>query len=370
MNRFPLRTVAALFGAAIAAAAFATPAAATAPDLTETSGPAALAAAQTSLRASLGAGFAGSWLDPATGVFVVGITDATRADQVRAGGGVPKVVRHSAAELTDIQSTLDRRAADTATAVPASVTGWYVDVPRNEVVVDVLDNDAAGLAWVAAAGASSLRVRPVAQAPRPLWAVIGGQALYFAKGRCSVGFTAHDAHDDLFVITAGHCTNLGGTVKGTGGTIGKVAKSSFPGNDYGTVKVTEDDVSTPPRVDRYGAGSDVRIDGSAVVGVGGRVCRSGSTTGWHCGHVEATGQTANYGHGNIVYGLTRTDVCAEPGDSGGSFVSRPSSGSGTKHVTAQGMLSGGSGNCSDGGATYFQPVREVLDRYDLTLESD
>ena len=72
----------------------------------------------------------------------------------------------------------------------------------------------------------------------------------------------------------------------------------------------------------------------------------------------------NYGGRDIVRGLTRTNVCAEPGDSGGSFVSNP--GSGTR-VTARGMTSGGSGNCRTGGTTFFQPVGEALSAYGLTL---
>ena len=67
--------------------------------------------------------------------------------------------------------------------------------------------------------------------------------------------------------------------------------------------------------------------------------------------------TVNYGSNGTVYGLTRTNACAEPGDSGGSFVTRPSS---TGIVHAQGVTSGGSGNCSVGGITYFQPVAEIL----------
>jgi streptogrisin C len=34
---------------------------------------------------------------------------------------------------------------------------------------------------------------------------------------------------------------------------------------------------------------------------------------------------------------------------------------------AQGVTSGGSGNCSSGGTTYFQPVGEILSTYGLTL---
>ncbi|AUI64359.1 S1 family peptidase [Amycolatopsis sp. BJA-103] len=364
MIRRPLRTMTAVIGAAAAVTAFATPASAATPVLNETAGPATLAASQQKIGASLGAAFAGSWLDTTTGELVVGTADASRSAAIRSAGAIPKVMKHSSAELKKIQSTLDDRTA----GLPGSVAGWYVDAPANEVVVEVVGGDSAGRAWAAAAGVP-VRVDQVKSAPRPLWSVVGGQGLYFNGGACSVGFNAHD-DDDHYVITAGHCTELGGTVHGVDGTIGPVSKSSFPGNDYGTVKVTHSDVSTPPRVDRYGDGTDVRIEGSEVVAVGGRVCRSGITTKWQCGRVEALDQTVNYGNGNIVRGLTQTSACAEPGDSGGSYVSRPSSGSGTKLVQAQGMTSGGSGDCNEGGTTFFQPVKEVLNRYDLTLEKD
>jgi hypothetical protein len=59
-----------------------------------------------------------------------------------------------------------------------------------------------------------------------------------------------------------------------------------------------------------------------------------------------------------VSGLIRTNVCAEPGDSGGSLVAGNQ---------AQGVTSGGSGNCSSGGTTYFQPVTEALSRYGVSV---
>ncbi|MGH3313685.1 MAG: trypsin-like serine protease, partial [Streptomyces sp.] len=61
-----------------------------------------------------------------------------------------------------------------------------------------------------------------------------------------------------------------------------------------------------------------------------------------------------------VRGLTRSSVCAEPGDSGGSFISGSQ---------AQGTTSGGSGDCSYGGNTYYQPVNEALSAYGLTLST-
>lgn len=65
----------------------------------------------------------------------------------------------------------------------------------------------------------------------------------------------------------------------------------------------------------------------------------------------------NYAEGSVS-GLIRTTVCAEPGDSGGSLYSGS---------TALGLTSGGSGNCSSGGVTYFQPVVEALNAYGVSV---
>ncbi|MGW1932451.1 carbohydrate-binding protein, partial [Streptomyces sp. NPDC001919] len=89
------------------------------------------------------------------------------------------------------------------------------------------------------------------------------------------------------------------------------------------------------------------------------VCRSGSTTGWHCGTVQQHNTSVTYPEGTIS-GVTRTTVCAEPGDSGGSYISGSQ---------AQGVTSGGSGNCSSGGTTFFQPLNPLLQNYGLTLKT-
>ena len=51
-------------------------------------------------------------------------------------------------------------------------------------------------------------------------------------------------------------------------------------------------------------------------------------------------------------------MCAEPGDSGGSLFAG---------TTKLGLTSGGSGNCQTGGTTYFQPVREALSVYGVSV---
>ena len=57
-------------------------------------------------------------------------------------------------------------------------------------------------------------------------------------------------------------------------------------------------------------------------------------------------------------GMIQTNVCAEPGDSGGPLYD------GTK---ALGITSGGSGNCRSGGTTFYQPVREAANVYGVTV---
>jgi streptogrisin D len=99
------------------------------------------------------------------------------------------------------------------------------------------------------------------------------------------------------------------------------------------------------------------ITGAGNAFVGQSVTRSGSTTGLHGGTVTATNATVNYAEGR-VRGLIQTNVCAEPGDSGGSLFSG---------TTALGLTSGGSGNCTLGGTTFFQPVTEALGVYGVSV---
>lgn len=310
------------------------------------------------LRQRLGDSFAEVWLDEASGQLVVGVTDARQAALARVLGATPRVVARNSAALAAAMARLDARSAN----VPASVTGWYVDVTTNSVVVSVLANDPAAAAF-AAAGGDGVRIEQVAEAPVLYWSIIGGQAITIGGVRCSAGFNVRSAAA-RYVITAGHCTNFGTNWNGVGGTLGTRAGTSFPGNDYGIIKVTSTAAASTALVDRYSSGSDVTVAGSASAIVGARVCRSGSTSGWRCGAVKSKNVTVNYGNGKLVSGLTGTSACAEPGDSGGAFVTQPLL---TTRVQAQGLTSGGSGDCITGGTTFFQPVGEVLAVYGVTL---
>ncbi|UVS80230.1 S1 family peptidase [Actinokineospora sp. UTMC 2448] len=303
------------------------------------------------LRATLSDAFGGSWFDAASGTLVVGVTDAGKASAVRADGARAAVVRHSARKLDATADTLDRSLA----AAPAGVTGWYVDVQRNTVTVTAAPGATAqAKSFVARAGADRAAVTVVesAETPRTLYNLYGGDAYYMGSGgRCSVGFSVQGGY-----VTAGHCGRVGTSTTGSNRVAqGTFRGSSFPGDDLAVVAVNS---SWTPQgmVNRYD-GYGVSVRGSQEAPVGSSVCRSGSTTGWHCGTIQSKNQTVRYAEG-AVYGLTRTSVCAEPGDSGGSFISGNQ---------AQGVTSGGSGDCTSGGTTYFQPVNEILNRYGLTL---
>ncbi|MDI2030689.1 S1 family peptidase [Saccharopolyspora sp. TS4A08] len=302
---------------------------------------------ESTLRGALADAFGGAYFDSATGKLVVGVTDAARSEQVRAAGAEVRQVAFSAQQLTGVVDGLNAGKAQ----APQSVTGWYTSNRQNAVVVTVKPGAAAEAAQFAqAAGAPDGAVKIVEsqEQPKTLMDVVGGNAYYIGSGaRCSVGFAV-----DGGFVSAGHCGGAGDTTTEPSGTF---EGSSFPGDDYSYISVGDDD--TPqPAVNNYQGGTQA-VAGSSEAAEGASICRSGSTTGWHCGTVEAKNQSVQYEQGTVE-GLTRTDVCAEPGDSGGSFISGDQ---------AQGMTSGGSGDCSSGGTTYFQPVGEALSAYGVSL---
>ena len=317
------------------------------------------------LTAELGASYRGAWLDGA-GELVIATSDPAAADRIVAAGAQPQVVDRedprpamdalNAASRPPKGGVVEPSGRRTITPVPPAVGAWYVDEVTGQVVVQTTDL-AAGEQFKARAGehADLVRVEQVAENPRPLANIVGGDAIRRAAGgTCSVGFSARSG-STTYVVTAGHCTELGGNWNGSDGTLlGPVAGTSFPGDDYGIIRVSNTAGWTPTSQVR-GTSS---VLGSTVAAIGASTCRSGTTTGYRCGTVQARGATVNYSGGDVVYGLTQTSACAQPGDSGGSFVAGRQ---------AQGMTSGGSGNCSIGGTTYFQPLNEALSRYGLTL---
>ncbi|MDP9867563.1 MULTISPECIES: S1 family peptidase [Streptosporangium] len=303
---------------------------------------------ESALSGALGDKYAGAWLNGDASQLLVATSDASTADAIKAKGAQPVVVSRTLAQLNAVKDQLDQAPAQ----AKAGASLWYVDLPTNTVVV-LAAQQAAGEALVAAAGVDkdAVRVTVSAEQPKPFIDIIGGNAYYInGTTRCSIGFSVTKGSTPGFV-TAGHCGRAGASTTNPTGTF---QGSSFPGNDYAWVAAPG---NTPRPWVKGSGGANVVVRGSTQAVVGSSICRSGSTTGWRCGTIQQHNASVTYPQGTVS-GLTRTSACAEPGDSGGSFISGSQ---------AQGMTSGGSGNCRSGGTTYHQPVNEALSVYGLTL---
>ncbi|MEU7474781.1 S1 family peptidase [Lentzea sp. NPDC042327] len=305
--------------------------------------------------AEAGTAHAGSWFEDNR--LVVAVTDRAAAGRVEATGAVAKLVTRSAGSMNAHKNRLDALSA--TGAVPAAVASWHPDPRTGTVVVNVEAGKqtaevAAFLDRARQFGAISVNTDGVRQ-PQPFAAgTVGGDPYYTGNVRCSIGFSVHGGY-----VTAGHCGGNGAAVYGWDRSFqGNFAGSSFPGNDYAWVR-TGGGWWTVPVVLGWGRVSDVLVRGSWEAPVGTSVCRSGSTTKWHCGAIQSRNETIRYAQGD-VHQMAGTSVCAEGGDSGGSFITGDQ---------AQGVTSGGYGNCSSGGRTWFQPINEILNVYGLRLHT-
>lgn len=251
----------------------------------------------------------------------------------------------SAARLRSVADALSRSTGLTGTA-------WLVD-PASHAVVVVADRTVTG----ARLDRLTAAIRPygaavrVERVPGTLGLrVSGGDPAVGAGYRCTVGANVTGGGAYYFV-TAGHCGEASPTwYTLSGDLIGPTVSSTFPGHDYAVVQYTGS-------VGHEGTvgGQDITSAGSAYVGES--VCTRGSTSGVHCGVVVALNATVNYAEGTVT-GLIETNICAEPGDSGAPLY---------HGGTLLGILSGGSGDCTSGGVSFFQPIIPVLSAYGLSV---
>jgi streptogrisin B len=262
------------------------------------------------------------------------------------------LIMPSAAPAATRQVSNGQLSAASAAVEKSGVGGvaWYVDAAADRVVVtadgSVSADDVATIKRQAGSAASALRIERATGTFRPL--LSAGDAIYGSRYRCSLGFNVVSGSTYYF-LTAGHCgksEKTWWTSANRSTLIGPTIGYSFPGNDYSLVRYDNTSLSHP--------GGFTVAD--AVVGE--TVTRDGSTTGVHSGRVTALNVTVRYQGGGLVKGMIQTTVCAEPGDSGGPLYD------GTK---ALGLTSGGSGDCRTGGTTFFQPVREAVDAYGVSM---
>ncbi|MGI5439548.1 S1 family peptidase [Streptomyces shenzhenensis] len=321
------------------------------------------------LSSLLGDAFAGSYYDSGSQQLVINVVsgDNNVIVQAKKAGAVVREVDNSTAQLQSAARTLRTEAT-----IPG--TSWAVD-PRTNRILVTADSTVTGAAWdrlestVQGLGSGMATIKKSAGTFKTF--VSGGDAVFSqVQGgavRCSLGFNVTASDGSPAFLTAGHCgvAAENWSDSETGQPIATVDQATFPGEgDFALV--TYDDATTQAPSDvNVGGGQSVQIAQAAEATVGQAVLRMGSTTGLRDGSVTGLDATVNFQSEtdpsgvDTVTGLIQTDVCAEPGDSGGPLF--------TQDGSALGLTSGGSGDCTSGGETFFQPVTTALQATGATL---
>ncbi|MFE4696527.1 S1 family peptidase [Streptomyces sp. NPDC056738] len=310
------------------------------------------------LASQLGDAFAGSYYDAANKQLVINVVgnNSNVVNQIERAGAVAHQVQNSTAELTAAAKTLKSDAS-----IPG--TSWSVDPKTNEIRVTA-DSTVTGAKWntvestVKNLGSGVATLSKSAGTLKTF--VDGGDAIFGGNARCSLGFNVTAGDGTPAFLTAGHCGVAAAQWSDAQGgqPIATVDQATFPGNgDFSLVKYDDPATQTNSAVN-VGNGQSVQINQAVEAAVGQQVFRMGSTTGLHDGNVTGLNATVNYPEGTVT-GLIQTDVCAEAGDSGGSLF--------TQDGGAVGLTSGGSGDCTAGGETFFQPVTTALAATGATL---
>ncbi|MEV4046470.1 streptogrisin D [Streptomyces sp. SAI-195] len=310
------------------------------------------------LAGMLGDTFAGSYYDSGARQLVVNVVpgdDDQVVEQAEKAGAEVREVDHSMGELRSGAETLKSEAS-----IPG--TSWAID-PRTNKILVTADRTVTGDRWdrlestVEGLGSGMATVRKSAGTFKTF--ASGGDAIFGGGARCSLGFNVTAGDGSPAFLTAGHCgvaTDQWSDAQG-GQPVATVDQAVFPGEgDFALV--TYDDPATEAPSEVNLGDQTLPISGAAEATVGQEVFRMGSTTGLADGQVLGLDATVNYPEGTVT-GLIQTDVCAEPGDSGGSLF--------TRDGLAIGLTSGGSGDCTVGGETFFQPVTTALEAVGATL---
>ncbi|MFF3322658.1 S1 family peptidase [Streptomyces sp. NPDC002889] len=299
----------------------------------------------------LGDAYGGAYYDADDQELVVNVVgdDNDVIVQVNKAGAVAREADNSWGALKAATGELAKKAT-----IPG--TAWALDPRTNQVLVTA-DRTVAGDQWdklesaVDSLGTGVARIQKSKGEFKPF--LEGGDAIFGGGARCSLGFNVTTQDGQPGFLTAGHCGVAAEqwSESANGAPIGTVQAATFPGDgDFALVTYDDPAVDAPSSVD-LGNGQTVEIVQADDAAVGQQVFRMGSTTGLKDGQVTGLNATVNYPEGTVT-GLIQTNVCAEPGDSGGALF--------TGDGSAIGLTSGGSGDCTQGGETFFQPVTTAL----------
>lgn len=299
----------------------------------------------------LGDAYAGAYYDAQKQQLVVNVSGGGNETAVRVNeaGAVARPVGNSMSGLKSASDTLAREAA-----IPG--TAWATD-PRSNQILVTADRTVTGDSWnrlesaVASLGSGMARIQKSEGEFKPF--LEGGDAIFSGGSRCSLGFNVTTGDGRPGFLTAGHCGVVGDqwSEEPNGAPVGTVQQATFPGEGDFALVTYDDPATEAPSTVGLGDGQTLDIVRADDAAVGQEVFRTGSTTGLNSGQVTGLNATVNYPEGTVT-GLIQTNVCAEPGDSGGALFTRDGS--------AIGLTSGGSGDCTSGGETFFQPVTAAL----------
>ncbi|MET7438605.1 S1 family peptidase [Streptomyces sp. NPDC005568] len=286
------------------------------------------------LASRLGDAFAGSYYDAGRQQIIINVVgdDSEVVNEIREAGAVPNQVDNSTATLKAAARTLR-----TDATIPG--TAWSVDPKTNEIRVTA-DSTVTGARWnqltstVKSLGSDVATVKRSSGTFKTF--VEGGDAIFGGGARCSLGFNVTADDGSPAFLTAGHCGVAAAEWSDAqdGAPIATVDQATFPGaGDFALVKYDDPNTEAPSTVD-VGDGKTVEIAQAAEATVGQQVLRMGSTTGLNDGSVTGLDATVNYPEGTVA-GLIQTDVCAEPGDSGGSLFTQDGSAIGLNSGSTQ-----------------------------------
>jgi hypothetical protein len=305
----------------------------------------------------------GAYFDGET--LTVMVNDATTAATVQAAG----LTARTGLGENDLKNIV-AAAAQVAGTSPGLVS-LAPDLKGQRVVATVADN--APEALIGALEAMPHIVIEKGESARLTADVVPGRDMNGAG--CTLGFPATGADGNNLLLTVGHC--VVGSPKiydEANNQIGQGVSSDFypgiPSRDIGLVDLDPEDTGQPFIDTRGGVGNAV-ILGADKQPIGTDVCKTGRSTGWTCGVIQAYDVTvdypARYPRFTRVSGLVQSSFCAREGDSGGPVL-------GTGNL-AQGMVSGGStgGTCTfnsgSPSTSFYQPLVDAASRYGVTLRT-
>jgi streptogrisin D len=290
------------------------------------------------LASQLGDASGGYFFDQ-NGHMVVNVLDSGAAQRVSDAGFTPRTVKYNMASLVATKAAMDK-----VKGVPQ--TAWGLDTSHDQVVVTILNTATPATAKKVTAAANKFgdKVRIERRKGHNELYIRGGDAIQNDQARCSLGFNVTKGGQN-YMLTAGHCTNLGGSWSGGDVHNGTVTESDCPGADSGLI--TNPDGTAPGQVNTGQA-----ITSAATPTVGQQITKSGSTTGVTSGSVNSVDQSVNFDVGTLNH-MTGTNVHSDHGDSGGT---------GFTGSAGQGTLSGG-----DTTTTYFYPLNRELSAYGVSL---